>query len=88
MNRTTPKRTPMTPREAAAKREIVDHNCAVCGAHFRGIKTGKFCSNRCKQADKNRKARSGPLLGADHRVDVELGSGGQPGVAPHMRGKR
>ena len=62
MNRRITKRTPMTPQEAAAKREIVDHNCAVCGVHFRAIKTGKFCSNRCKQIDKNRKTRSGPLL--------------------------
>ena len=40
----------------AAKRKIETKICPVCLEEFEGIKTAKFCSNKCKQKDKYQKA--------------------------------
>ncbi len=42
----------------AAKRKIVTHTCPVCGEDFEGTLRAKFCSNRCKQKDKNDRSKA------------------------------
>lgn len=42
----------------AAQRRIVAHICAHCGLTFQGIKKAVYCSERCKQAAKYRRALS------------------------------
>jgi len=47
-------------RELAAQRKRIDHDCPVCGATFRAIKTAVYCSNACRQKAKyQRKPPSG-----------------------------
>jgi predicted nucleic acid-binding Zn ribbon protein len=42
-----------TPGSAlSAMRRTTWHICPVCGASFLALARAKFCSNRCKQADK------------------------------------
>ena len=38
-------------------RKIVTGKCANCGAPFRGLKTRKTCSNKCRQALHKRAAK-------------------------------
>ena len=33
-------------------RRKTEHTCPVCGATFVALARARFCSNRCKQADK------------------------------------
>lgn len=49
-------------RALAAKRRQVERTCPVCGATYTGVKTKRFCSNRCAQhaAYLRRKARVAP----------------------------
>jgi len=44
-----------------AHRKIYSHICVVCLSEFTGIDTAIFCTNRCKQEDKDlrRKAKEG-----------------------------
>jgi hypothetical protein len=42
----------------AAKRKIYNKLCPVCVKEFQGTARAKFCSNKCKQADKNERIRS------------------------------
>lgn len=38
---------------AALRRRDVPHTCPVCGTEFTGMAKSRFCSNRCKQREKN-----------------------------------
>lgn len=42
----------------ASMRKIITHKCPVCNEEFKGTVRAKFCSNRCKQQDKNEKKRA------------------------------
>ena len=42
----------------AALRGTHWHQCQSCGKRFSGIKTAKFCSNRCRQKAKHLRANS------------------------------
>lgn len=41
----------MTSRIDQFRRKI-GHVCPVCGKSFTGLKTARYCSNRCRQAAK------------------------------------
>jgi predicted nucleic acid-binding Zn ribbon protein len=36
-------------RQAAARREIVPHICAVCGKEYEAMKKSRYCSANCRQ---------------------------------------
>ena len=42
-------------REINYKRKVYVKTCPICGAGFEGVKVKVFCSNRCRQENKNRK---------------------------------
>jgi len=41
----------------AAMRKIITHSCFVCNEKFEGTTRAKFCSNKCKQADKYKRSK-------------------------------
>jgi len=43
--------------DLAAKRRIVAHTCAHCGAAFTAIKKARYCSERCRQAAKYQRGK-------------------------------
>ena len=62
---TDTKPSKMTPSQSARQRVVAEHTCPECGETFRGLRIAKFCSNRCRQANKNRKNRDKRLFGGD-----------------------
>lgn len=40
------------PYKLSDMRKVIEHQCPVCQENFLGLATAKFCSNRCKQANK------------------------------------
>jgi predicted nucleic acid-binding Zn ribbon protein len=39
-------------------RKRLPHACPICGQVFEGLKTAKFCSNRCRQAAKYQRQKA------------------------------
>ena len=43
----------------AALNQRIPHTCPVCGKTFTGLKIARYCSNRCRQANKYAKTKAG-----------------------------
>ena len=45
-------------RRLNSLRKVVDHTCKECGEPFQGIKKAVYCSNRCRQRAKYKRAKA------------------------------
>lgn len=44
--------------DLGAMRRRINHVCPICGRTFVAIRKARFCSNRCRQAEKYRKTKA------------------------------
>lgn len=67
--------------EYAARRQIVEHTCEVCGKSFRGTTRARYCSSACRQRAHYRTARGLPIADAVQVEPAALLGERDPGAA-------